>query len=692
MLFTLATPAMAYIGPGAGFAFMSSFFVLIAAGFVTFFALLSWPARAIVLLFKRRAIRKKSKARRVIIVGFDGLDPILCNTFMEQGAMPNLKRLSQTGSYRTLKTTTPAISPVAWSTFSTGVNPGKHRIFDFFTRDPNNYLPVLSSASITTSTRDIKIGPVKIPIRKATASFLRKSVSVWTILGKNKIFSSILRVPITFPPEKFYGTCLSAMCAPDILGTQGTFAIFSTKEPSEKIDSTGTHVPIKLVGENFKTSITGPTVEKNGAREALSLPIRGTVHFKKDTVTLIIGQEVLELTKGEYSTWIPIRFKAGVRKKVRGIARFLLTGLKPDLSIYMTPINIDPERPDLPISHPGYYAICASKLHGPFSTLGLAEDTWALDEGVIDEKAFLDQAYDIYEERKALLLDNIRRGKEGLLAFVFDTSDRIQHMFFRYQSDDHPANKGKDTTVHKDTIEELYIKMDKLVGEVMDKINDKDLVMFISDHGFKSFKYGVNLNSWLWKEGYLTLKSGAGLDGEWFANVDWKKTRAYAYGLAGIFINTKGRERDGIVEVGNEKNAFMAELKEKLEKLEYNGNGKKPIRRVIAARSALTGPYVNDAPDLFIGYEEDYRASFNCAKGVVTEHVIEPNTRCWSGDHCVDPDLVPGVFFSNWKMKESAPSLQDLAPTILDIFGIEKSKFHDGEALSFYKPEERPAN
>lgn len=691
VVFQMAAPAAAYIGPGAGFAFMSSFFVLLAAGFVTFFALLSWPVRAVILYVKRRSIRKKSKARRMIIVGFDGMDASLCDAYLAAGKLPNLQRLSRTGAYRRLKTTTPAISPVAWSTFSTGVNPGKHRIFDFFTRDARNYMPVLSSASIATSSDTIKIGPFTIPIRRATATFLRKSVSVWTLLGKKKIFSSILRVPITFPPEKFYGTCLSAMCTPDILGTQGTFTLFSTDaQQNESGIENGTRAPIALSGNAFDLTITGPVIEKNGHRQPMTISAKGTVDAETGVVRLEIGPHTIMLRKDEYSPWVQLVFRAGPRKKVRGIARFLLTQLPPNLGIYMTPINIDPERPSLPISHPSYYAICAAKLYGSFSTMGLAEDTWALDEGVIDEAAFLTQAYDIYEERKKLLLDNIRRGKDGLLTFVFDTSDRIQHMFFRYQCEDHPANKGKDTVRFKDTIERMYIKMDGLVGEIMGQVNAGDLVMFISDHGFKPFKWGVNLNSWLWREGYLVLKPGAVPGGQWYANVDWTRTRAYAYGLAGIFINTTGRERDGIVKTGNEKQALIAELTEKLAALSGNGTGAKPIRRVIPARSALTGPYVNDAPDLFIGYEDGYRASWNCAKGEITDRVIEANTRCWSGDHCIDPELVPGVFFSNWKIAESSPALQDIAPTILDVFGIEKPKFQDGQVLSLTPPEPVP--
>jgi len=686
-LLSLTSLAEAYIGPGAGFALVSSFFILIIAALLAFFTILSWPVRAVIIFLKRRKIKAKIKVRRVIIVGFDGLDPGLCNLYMAQGKLPNLSKLREQGSFYPLQTTTPAISPVAWSTFTTGVNPGKHRIFDFFTRDPKTYLPVLSSALISVSEKIWSLGPFRLPVQKTVVTLLRKSTAFWKILGEKKIFSTILRVPITFPPEKFYGACLSAMCTPDLRGTLGSFTYYTTEKSTDHIDPVeGALVNLKMNGKTFETKISGPSLRKNKTEFVLTISVKGEIDKTRNTVTLDIGNETVTLKQGDYSPWIKLVFKAGFWKKISGVARFLVIETAPNLKLYMTPINIDPEQPALPISHPFYYSVCLSKIHGPFATLGLAEDTWALNQGVIDEGAFLQQSYDIYEERKTLFLDNLKKTKEGLLVSVFDTTDRIQHMFFRYLSEDHPANTDKDTVTYKNAIEQLYEKADHLVGRILMEIDERDLLLIVSDHGFKSFKWGVNLNTWLWQEGYLVLKQGKSPGNDWFADVDWLKSRAFAFGLAGIFINTKGREKLGIVNPGEEKNALLDELKTKLEALYDDNHGKKPVRRGILASEALHGPYVTDSPDLFIGYEEGYRTSWNCAIGKITTDVVEDNKRRWSGDHCLDPELVPGVLFSNWRGGDLLPSICDIAPTVLNMFGIEKPAFHDGNVLDLQPP------
>lgn len=649
LLFFKPETCHAYIGPGAGFAFISSFLILIIAFLLALLTTVSWPIRAAILFFKRKEIRRNSKVKRVIVIGFDGLDPTLCGEYIARDILPNFSRLSNKGCFRRLKTSTPAISPVAWSSFATGVNPGKHNIFDFFTRDKKNYNPILSSASIVSSQKIYKLGAFRLPINKTSVKLLRKSTSLWTVLGKSKIFSTILRVPITFPPEKFYGVCLSAMCTPDLLGTQGTYTLFSSEEKREK---TANHSRLQVSEGTFTGTIKGPTLKRKGIDYTPQIALSGEVDTKTGHILIFVGKETISLTKGEYSPWIKLEFRTGLRKKITGMVRFLVTSTTPFLDIYMTPINIDPQKPTVPISHPSIYSVCLSKLHGNFSTLGLAEDTWALNDGAIDEAAFLEQAYDIFEERRQLLLDNIKRNKEGLTTLVFDTTDRIQHMFFRYLSDDHPANNEKDTVKFKDSIEQLYKRMDSLVGEVLQEIDEEDLLMIISDHGFRSFKWGVNLNTWLWKNGYLVTQDGAVSDQDWFDNIDWQKTQAFAYGLSGIFINTKGREHLGIVENGAPKKALIAELRQRLEQLVDTNNKRKPIRRVLPASEILKGPYALEAPDLFIGYDDGYRASWNCAKGRITDSVIEDNRKHWSGDHSIDPELVPGVFFSNWKLKK----------------------------------------
>lgn len=680
-----ATAAHAYIGPGAGFALVSSFFILIAAVLLAAFTILTLPVRTIYLYARRRKIYKNMKAKRVIVLGFDGMDPRLCEQYFSEGKLHNLRQLKESGTFNRLQTTTPSISPVAWSTFATGVNPGKHNIFDFFTRNPKNYQAVLSSALIKTTKRVRAIGPFRFPVVKNSVKLLRKSTSFWKILGDHKIFSTVLRVPITFPPEKFYGACLSAMCAPDLRGTQGSFTLFTTHTQPMSDDDTpktkGTIVTLDFDGTIFKGEIPGPEMPKDGTLQPITAPFSGCINRKKSTVTLTINGENIRLQKGVYSPWIQLPFKAGGSKKIPGIARFLLLDTDPEIRMYMTPINIDPESPTMPISSPNYYSICLAKLHGPFATLGLAEDTWALNEEVINEQAFLNQAYAICAERETAFLDNLRKSKDGVLVCVFDTTDRIQHMFFRYLDKTHPANEGRDTIRHKDAIREVYERSDKLVGQVLQQLQKDDLLFVISDHGFDHFKWGINLNTWLWQEGYLVLKDGEKPGAEWFANVDWKRTRAYAFGLAGIFINTKGRERDGIIKTGPEKLQLLAEIKQKLEALRDPINQTAPVNRVILAHENLSGPYVNDGPDIFPGFVAGYRVSWNSAVGKITDTIIEPNTKHWSGDHCLDPALVPGVIFSNRQITDETPSLMDLAPTILDTFGIAKPKFQDGKVL-----------
>lgn len=687
-----ASDAWAYIGPGAGFAVVSSFLILFITGLLALLTFLIWPFRAVALYLKRRKIQKRRQVKRVVVVGLDGLDPVLTNRFIRQGSLPNFQQLKERGSFRPLRTTYPSISPVAWSTFSTGVNPGKHRIFDFFTRNPRNYLPVLSSSEIASYTKILRLGPLKIPLRRTRVKFLRKSTSFWKILGKSGIFCSVLRVPITFPPEKFYGTCLSGMCVPDLRGTQGSFTLFtskSTEVPDAEFGSEGTVVTLHKDGQCFESRIPGPSLSAhNGSSRTVSLLLKGRIDPERKRVTLQLGKKRLELVQGTYSPWVSLEFKAGFRKRIAGIARFLVTEIEPYLNIYMTPINIDPEKPALPVSHPFYFSMSLAKLHGSFATLGLAEDTWALNERIIDESAFLKQTYDIYEERKAHLFDSLKKNKDGLIVCVFDTTDRIQHTFFRYLDNDHPANRDKDTDQHKDAIEQLYKNMDDLIGEVRGQLSNDDLLMIVSDHGFKTFKWGINLNTWLWNKGYLVLEDGAEPGGQWFAGVDWSKTQAFAYGLSGIFLNLQGRERQGIVAPGEERVALQQEIQHKLEALMDEKNGTRPIRRCLRAQEVLKGPYVNECPDLLVGYRVGYRASWNSAIGKITHQVIEENTKSWSGDHSIDPELVPGVFFCNRKIAEKYPALADIAPTILSLFGVEPQKFHDGKILNLLQTEE----
>ncbi len=677
----LAVPAHAYVGPGAGFALLSSFLVLFTTIILAIVSLLLLPFRFVWRLVRRRK-KLRPRIKRLIVVGLDGQEPKITDRLMAEGKLPNFAKLAGEGCYHRLTSTYPSVSPVAWSSFSTGTHPAKHNIFDFLDRDVRTYLPVLSSARIGNVDRFFKLGKFKIPRGKPELRLLRKSQPFWSILGKHNIWSTVLRVPITFPPDEFYGAELSAMCTPDLLGTQGTFLYFTTRPSDARFKEGGVRIPIAVADGRIETRIEGPPNMFLEGDPPLVTPLVVDLAASNGTVKMRVGDEDLELTPGVLSEWTPLTFPAAPGIKVRGIARMMVTEHTSEhFSLYVAPIAIDPEKPAMPISHPSYYSTYLAKRIGPYSTLGLAEDTWALNEEVIDDGTFLRQAYDIDRERQEMFFSAMERLRRGSLVCVFDATDRIQHMFWRYTEEGHPAARGKEDAPHKNAIEELYRHNDELVGKVMSRLQDGDLMIVCSDHGFTSFRRGVNLNAWLLQEGYLHLKPGADGTSEWLRDVDWSRTRAYAVGLCGMYLNLAGRESEGIVRPGREAEALKQEIIAKLSGLRDEEKGEVGIRELFDTSKLYKGPYLKNAQDFLVGYNAGYRVSWDCATGVVAGPVFEDNVKAWSGDHGVDPRLVPGVFFCNRKIDVDDPALMDIAPTALTLFDIDPPRHMDGKPL-----------
>jgi predicted AlkP superfamily phosphohydrolase/phosphomutase len=681
-LLLLASPLAAYIGPGAGFAFLSSFLVLFLTFILALFSFLSWPFRFLWKAFRGQRAYKKSPVDRLVVLGLDGMEPTLAEKFMAEGKLPNLARLKKEGTYARLRTTTPAISPVAWSSFMTGSEPSKHNIFDFLSRDPRTYLPDLSSARIGKPKRTLALGKYLVPLSKPEIRGLRKSVPFWKILGEKGIASTILRVPITFPPEKFKGHLLSGMCAPDLKGSQGTFAFFTEDADKVRKHEGGVAVLVRREGSVIRTEISGPENSMLKKPEEIRLPLTVTLDREAGGAWLEIkGHKKFFLKEKTFSPWTEVAFRPGLGMKIRGICRFRIASLEPRFEMYMTPLNIDPEKPALPIAHPFIYSVYLSKLLGRFITLGEANDTWALNEGALDERAFLELTYANHAEWEAMLTNALAKTPRGMVAIVFETTDSIQHMFFRYLDKAHPALKAAPAEMSAVVIEDLYKRMDGLVGRVAAGLGGKDVLFVMSDHGFKSFRRGVNLNSWLHQNGYLSLAEGKKESGEWFKGVDWARTKAYALGLGGVYLNLKDREARGVVSPGAEAAALKAELVRKLAALRDGPNGPAAITTVYDRDVVYSGPYKGNAPDLIIGYNEGYRASWDGVTGVVNAVVIEDNPKAWSGDHCIDPALVPGVVFSNLKLRTADPSIMDVAPTVLELFGIAPPAHMDGRGL-----------
>jgi len=669
LLLALSQPAQAYIGPGAGFAVLSSFLVFFLAFLAAFFVLLTWPIRWVIRFARGRKAFRRARIKRMVILGLDGMSPKLVDEYMAEGLLPNLKKLSEQGCYRRLGTTLPPLSPVAWSSFLTGVNPGKHNIFDFLTRDKRNYLPSLSSVQISGG-------------RKPSMRLLRKSKPFWNVLGEHGIFSNILRVPITFPPEKFRGVLLSAMCVPDLRGSQGTFSFYSTGSNGNGEYTGGEQIRVRRSGATVASHLVGPDLQKNGSKQTLTTSFTVTV-TGPDTATLKIGRETRRLRINEYTDWVPVVFDGGFRQKVHGICEFLLLETEPEFKLYVTPIQIDPANPAMPISHPTVFSMYLAKQQGPYATLGLAEDTWALNETILEDPDFLHQCLEADAEREVMFLDALDKVKRGLCVCVFDGTDRIQHMFWRYIDPEHPARDGQGTRQQRNAIRDLYARMDKLVGQTMEKCQEPDTVlMVISDHGFSSFRRGVDLNRWLLENGYMKLKEGEDAAGrKYLQAVDFSQTRAFAIGLAGIYLNVRGREAEGIVDP-EDAEALREEICEKLGGLVDPQNGQVAINRVYNARQTYRGPYRDEAPDLIPGYNHGYRVGWETAVGEITAQLFHDNRKAWSGDHCVDPRLVPGVLFCNRRIESEAPRLMDLGPTTLKLFGVDVPRHMDGKPLT----------
>jgi predicted AlkP superfamily phosphohydrolase/phosphomutase len=674
------TPALAYIGPGAGFALAGSFFAVFTAIVSAFLTVLTYPVRLLSrMIFSWRVLRH-SRVKRVVILGLDGMDFGLTEKMLREGQLPNLAALRDRGSFKPLGSTVPPLSPVAWSTFQTGVNPGKHNIFDFLTPDLRTYRAKLSSVEIRPPRRSIKIGKYQFPIGRADIRLLRKSKPFWTVLGKYGIFSCIIRVPITFPPEKLRGVLLSAMCVPDLRGTQGMFSYYTSRLRTEGEKTGGDVHHVSRDGNTIRASLVGPQHPLRAKAENLTLPFLITIAGRDRAILKVNGMRY-ELQKDVYTDWVPVCFRVAPGIKVSGLCKFLLLKTEPEFELYVTPVNIDPEHPAMPVSYPSVYSVYLAKKQGAFATLGLAEDTWALNEHVLQDEHFIDQCINIDHEREVMFLDALDKVPYGLIACVFDGTDRLQHTFWRDIDPQHPARADEDVLKKRDVIADLYRRMDDLVGKTMSKCQHKDtLLLVISDHGFGPFRRGVDLNRWLEQNGYLAFHDGRRGE-DHLSGVDWSRTRAFAIGLAGIYVNTKDKYAQGIVEPNGEADALRNEISQRLSTLTDSEGRASAVKCVYIASKFYKGPYRTNGPDLIVGYQRGYRVSWETAIGRTTEEVFHTNKKAWSGDHCVDPTLVPGILFCNRPVGSENPRLIDIGPTVLAMFGAAVPDYMDGKVL-----------
>jgi predicted AlkP superfamily phosphohydrolase/phosphomutase len=646
----------------------------------------------------RRTVSLRPVTTQVVVLGFDGADPNLLAKWMKEGKLPNLARLAEQGTFRPLGTTNPPESPVAWASFATGLNPGGTGIFDFLRRDPQTYLPEL--ALVSREKAKFLFG--LIPIKPPRVTNERSGVPFYKAVADAGYKTTAIRVPLELPPTPLPGGKLWAgLGVPDLRGTWGTFFYFGTDLTQWDVGDTefgGKLVRLEMNGNDASAGVEGPVDPTANSYRRISVPIHFQVAPQGNAVTIQLAGRAETVAEGHWSEWWHVKFPITPFLSVHATCRFYVLQVSPDLRIYMSPLNLDPESPALPISSPASYTAELVRKHGPIKTLGWWHDTWALNEEKIDEGLFLDDSFRTMQTQADITLEELRNDPPSLLVSVFLATDHISHMFFRLIDPTHPRYDAELAEKYGGAILESYKRMDRIVGEVERAMKPGGTLIIVSDHGFHSFRKGFNTNTWLVQNGYMALKHPGAEEkaynlenlfgqGSFFPNVDWGRTKAYALGLGQIYLNLRGRERLGILDPGPETGRLLEEIRQKLEAVQDPDTHQSVVQKVYLGREIFHGPRLPEAPDLQVDFRDGYRTSWQTSLGAIPAGIVVANMKKWSGDHCAsDPSDTQGIFLSNRKVATPDPSILDVAPTVISILGVQSPGHMDGRPLEFVPP------
>ena len=631
----------------------------------------------------------QSHVKKMVILGMDGMDPRLMQQFVEEGVMPNFKKLIDEGDFKPLQTSASPQSPIAWSTFITGMDSGGHNIFDFVHRDPKTMMPFASLSKTTAGEHNLNVGSWVLPLSSGKVENQRKGKAFWQVMSDHGIPSIVFQMPANFPPVEAKGFSLSGMGTPDITGNSCSFSYYTDLFPknaakytggkaykvsirNNRIDST-IHGPINSFRREIKQSSSGISHDEKVEYENPECIVDFTIFIdrKAKAAKFVLPNQEFILKEGEWSEWKKIDFKAAPWSTISSIGRFYLKGIDPQFKLYLSSLHINPENPALPISQPAEWSKELFEQIGYFHTKELPADTKALTYDVLSGKDFWDQTISLYNESRRALEYLLEKHETGMLFFYFSSLDQGCHMLRRYMDKEHPGYVQDEFLLNG--IRDLYIKMDEALGFVRNKIDEETTLIVMSDHGFGPFYWGVNLNSWLLHKGYITLKNPSATIQEEalaFQNVDWQKTKGYAYGLNCLYVNLQGREQEGCVPP-EEYDTLIDQLKKDLLEMVDPRNNINAISQVVIPRREFHGLYKDQGADIIVGYNWGYRSSWENPLGQMPKEIFVDNSEAWSGDHCVDNRLVPGILVTNKKITLDKPALYDLTIGVLNQFGLE---------------------
>ncbi len=637
---------------------------------------------------------QKAKPGRVVILGFDGVDPDLYERWAKDGDFPNLQRLAKSGSFAPLASTLPPQSPVAWASFATGTNPGKHGIYDFIKRDPTSYLPGVGTNDYVdpTFTAD---GKLATPPR---ATNPRQGVPFWKIASDAGRKVAVLSVPYTFPPDELGPTSrmLSGLGVPDLRMTNSSYAYYgSDVKPADSGKPISGGVPFRLEFKDgvAETTLEGPVDARatTKPRPRLKVPVRVERAADGKKLKLTIGSQTREAASGEWTDWYEVGFAFGDALVERGITRARVLAIQPETRIYVAPVSMDPRDPPIAITSPKSYGAELAK-KGLFKTVGWVEDTSALnaENYGVDEETFLQDVYSIVEERERKTLDALAQPFD-LVISAFTATDRISHLYYRFLDTAHPEYDAALAKRYGNAIRDAYRRMDAFVGKVNAALKPEDTMLVVSDHGFHSFRRGVNLNTWLVQNCFMSLKGKGCGDavkpadmpaGDFLLDVDWSKTKAYAFGTGQIYVNLAGRERNGQITKGGDYDKLVDEIASKLKALLDPLDKSHPVAGVYRGDRSFSGGAAGNAPDLQVAFVDGYRTDWKSILGGMTSDVVVTNEKKWSGDHSSsDPADTQGVVFANRAITAKAPGIVDVGPTALELLGIAVPATMDGAPI-----------
>ncbi|HOJ34440.1 MAG TPA: alkaline phosphatase family protein [Candidatus Hydrogenedentes bacterium] len=630
----------------------------------------------------RRA--RASGKPRIVILGFDGMEPSIVDHMLEKGELPHLQGVRAQGAYQRLRSTLPPQSPVAWSSFATCKEPGNHGIFDFLRRDLRSYMPMPGVGT----TQHPQFNPDGTVSRPAQSRNFRQGEPFWVVADRRGIRSKLIHIPFSYPADSLsVGKMLCGEGVPDIRGFTNTFFSLSDSFTSEQLAeniSGGVRLPLRFDNDVALVDIAGAPDSRQGPGYYVKVPMEIRIDRTAHTAKITVQGKTFEVKVGGWSDWIEWEFTVTPKFSAKAISRVYAEQIGDSVQLYMSSLQFHPKNPYVTFSEPAGYSAELADRYGLYKTLGWAYDTHALRQNALTEGAFLEDTRRTEDWLERLTLDEMEGDDFDMLIAVWTSTDRVAHMFWRYRDPKHPLYSAEGAKEYWRALEDTYQRMDTIVGHVKERLRDDDLLFVMSDHGFHSFRKGFNVNTWLIRNGYLTVKgqsdaASAFTDKEFLQGFDWSKSRAYSLGLGSIYINQKGREIGGIVSP-DEADKLIAEIRAKLLEMVDPETGDKVFSNIYTKKD-FGGRVVPDTPDIELGYADGYQSTKVAAKGGVGEHILEPNTDKWSGEHgASDVAISPGILFANRPLVPNV-SIRDIGVTALTVFGAEIPQDFQGKPI-----------